>query len=320
MAQSDRIFDYEAEEDWLDREREEAEDHAISMLGLEERDSMPFNRDLNEQQGNLTKQHNYTWKPIERIDRNSIVMMPLKHPYHDKVYNRFYLVVGCDRDTASRESSLAVIGLETNGGLGRAIYRESAQPFLMEIKISSDGAGEAKDSLYVDPYPNNWRPKDRTIVDFTTILIFRPHKENSNGKIPVKEMAILTRSSAEKVVKFYNQLGREDDYRDLLTGRTPKIAPGYSSMQQPDKGQPLPERISNTTVTIFDSSSKNCGHINLPGAVRKSTAFRREGGNSGVLDDAQWNIRLQVARLARQRRVQKRVLEGSLNVDMTLAD
>ncbi|KAJ9602334.1 hypothetical protein H2200_013189 [Cladophialophora chaetospira] len=64
----------------------------------------------------------------------TIIWMLLRHPYHQEVYNRLYLVVDQALGPALGPWVLAVVGLETNGGLGESCYEEYYQRHVMNLK------------------------------------------------------------------------------------------------------------------------------------------------------------------------------------------
>jgi hypothetical protein len=145
-----------------------------------------------------------------------IFWAPLKHPRHEHVNLRLYMVVakgGSTHADGSDDHKLAIVGLETNGGRGGDIYFDWPSGWLRNI--SKDTADDL--SLLVEE--GLWKPKPNTVVDLSTLLVVEGHPT-----ILCQTLANLSATGMERLDEEIERLRclEPDRYVQLMTGRTRK--------------------------------------------------------------------------------------------------
>ncbi|TID12793.1 hypothetical protein E6O75_ATG09958 [Venturia nashicola] len=160
----------------------------------------------------------------------------LKNPYHQNVNNRLYLVVSTAHEKingALKVTAIAVVSLESNGGLGKSCYGPNEQQYRMGIKLhhntqvgnlnrsgmASEQTRDEQDrsNLYVDDWSTpDWTPLPDTIADMTTVLVIQ-------GELVLcRNSGQLSVQSHGKPLDLYRNLNHATRAR-VMTMRTPRI-------------------------------------------------------------------------------------------------
>lgn len=175
------------------------------------------------------------------------------------MYDRLYLAVArasYNTDESQSAWSLAVVGLETNGGYGKSCYAVDSRPFIKDIKQCTAGLDRDPDGnfLYVvAKYGYPLKLKANTVADMTTVLVVG----SPDNKLSCRMVGSLTRESIDKVDGFYQDLRSRTDplaYIGLMTNRTPKA----STAAVNSKGKPPPQWDHTVIASILDPILDSC--------------------------------------------------------------
>ena len=248
---------------------------------------------VEQQQEYLKKRHNHSWIPLSNLNRGTLFWAALQHPRHRTIYVRPYIVVAQGNFTYQNGTAgcmLAVAGLETNSGFGRAVYDENSQkwirnivsrghrgnarsePIELEQGREKDYNGDDTEALFVDEQ-STWEPKSNTIVDLSTLLVIEGYSH-----LLCSPVGKLSCASFERLVSIMNQLRSlpMDNYSRVMTEPTRRHRisqmPGYvfSATKARFQERPLDRGINPASISIF---SPNDG---VHGALGLDTILPRE--------------------------------------------
>lgn len=86
----------------------------------------------------MSLEYPHEWIALDDIRGGQVFWAAFKNPYYRNVSNRLYLMVSTARETIGeryKTTAIAVVGLESNGGLGKSCYGPKEQTYLMGIKL-----------------------------------------------------------------------------------------------------------------------------------------------------------------------------------------
>jgi hypothetical protein len=181
----------------------------------------------------------HEWIELKDLHEGQVFWAALKHPYYKHVTNRLYLVVSTAQekiDGVNKRVAVAVVSLESNGGLGKSRYGPNEQAYLRGIKVQNtevnynneEGPSHFEEyqrklddtddaNWYImDWSTKDWEPQPNTIVDITTVLLI------AGEKLLCRKCGKLSLQSWTKIRFAYGHMDPETRAY-AMTRPTPKI-------------------------------------------------------------------------------------------------
>ncbi|KAF2648274.1 hypothetical protein K491DRAFT_784178 [Lophiostoma macrostomum CBS 122681] len=191
----------------------------------------------------MSLRYPHEWVTLKDLPVGQIFWAALKHPHHPHVTNRLYLVIDRIVQTVGDQIdyvAIAVIALETNGGLGASCYSAADQAYLMGFRIQSseiaydnaDGPNvfehherdvdkSDRRNFYITDWSTpDWTLLPNTVADLTTVLVIQA------PSVLCRKTGNLSLQSYYKIAEVYVerlQFLDPEIHSAIMVRRTPKI-------------------------------------------------------------------------------------------------
>jgi hypothetical protein len=211
----------------------------------------------------------HEWVALTDLRTGQIFFAALRHPgyRHSHATNRPYLIVSIAVEKVGdryETFAIAIIGLESNGGLGRTCYGPNEQAYIKGIKVQSSEVNYNEDgpspferyeqdrdaidyeNLYITDWSApNWTPSPETIVDMTTVLIIEA------PRLLCRRAGKLSMQSHDKVSRIFRSMSAET-HAAVMTRNTPRIPVPHPQNHTPRPPKTRYRGNVNPQPTSFD--------------------------------------------------------------------